>query len=155
MAFTSHFNQPANIAPGLADSEREGDNKDLIYLMRRSMTVDASAAQRVFIGASLALVALSVLLGVSNSLRGEDAWIIQNFGRAQAVIQAMIPALVIGAGLGLNLKSRLLGGGLVAVGAITFGVFMLWTILVPVLAAVAVVSWFMAFGPRRAQPTRP
>ena len=71
------------------------------------------------------------------------------------MIRPMIPALVIVAGLGLNLKSRLLGGGLVAAGAVWFGVMMFWTILAPILAAVAVVSWFIAFGPRRAQPTRP
>ena len=70
------------------------------------------------------------------------------------MILPIIPALLIGAGLGLNLKSRLLGGGLVAVGAVAFGVLMYWTILLPILAAVAVGSWFIAFGPRRSQPTR-
>ena len=116
--------------------------------------MNESAAQRVFIGVALVLVALSVSVGASNSLRGEETWVIQRFGRAQAVILPIIPALVMGAGLGLNLKSRLIGGGLVAAGAVAIGVLMFWTILVPVLAAVAIVSWFIAFGPRRTQPTR-
>ena len=116
--------------------------------------MNESAAQKVFIGVALVLVALSVSVGASNSLQGEETWVIQSFGSVQAVILPMIPAHVIGAGLGLNLKSRLIGGGLVAVGAVAFGVLMFWTILVPVLAAAAVVSWFLSFGPRRTQPSR-
>ena len=115
--------------------------------------MNASVAQKVLIGVALVLMALSVSVGVSNVLRGDDSWVIQNFGRAQAVIIPIVPAVAIGAGLALNLKSRLFGSGLAAVGAVGFAVMMWWTILVPVLAAVAVVSWFVAFGPRGAQPT--
>ena len=115
--------------------------------------MNASAARKVFTGVALVLVAFSVSVAVSNSLRADDSWVIQNLGRARAVMIPIVPAIIIGAGLGINLKSRLLGGAVVAVGAVGFAVMMWWTILAPVLATVAVVFWFMTFGPRRAQLT--
>ena len=84
--------------------------------------MNTSVAQKVFIGAAVLLAALSVAVGVSDFL-------------------AVIPAILIAAGLGINLRSRLLGGGLVLIGAAALAVIMWWTVLVPILAGLTALSW--------------
>ena len=111
--------------------------------------MNASVAQKFFICIALVLAGLSVAVGVSDFLAAEDSWIIQHAGRTPAVLMAVYPAIMIAAGLGIYLRSRLLGGGIVSAGAIAFGVLMSWTILVPILALVAVALWAVVFRAAR------
>ena len=111
--------------------------------------MNASVAQKFFICIALVLAGLSVAVGVSDFLAAEDSWIIQHAGRTPAVLMAVYPAIMIAAGLGIYLRSRLLGGGIVSAGAIAFGVLMSWTIFVPILALVAVALWAVVFRAAR------
>ena len=67
------------------------------------------------------------------------------------MIMFIPPALLIAGGVGVYRWSRLVGGGLVFVGGVGFAVMTWWTIITPILAALAVVLWAIAFRSPRAQ----
>lgn len=115
--------------------------------------MNTSVARKGFIGVAMVLAALSVSLGVGNHLAADDSWVIQNIGRTRAVIMAITPAILIVTGLVINLRWRLLGGGMALVGTVALAVLMLWTILIPILAALAVVLWAIAYRSSRGQAT--
>ncbi len=59
--------------------------------------------------------------------------------------RSSIPAAIIAAGLGVNLRSRLLGGSLKLLGAVPLAVMSWWTIIAPILAGLTLAIWIIAF----------
>ena len=111
----------------------------------RRQAVNASLAQRGFVGLALLLVALSVAVSLSNALAADDAWVIETNGRLRAVMQTLSPGLVILAGLVASLRMPLVGGMVALAGAAVFATMMWWTVLIPMLALL--LAWSTLAGP--------